>query len=147
MFAFSWHRVDRGGDSSEPVCSPGGDRELDVVGSEESGAVVVTDVPVGLHDVGETVGANSDLLEALTSVRVVNEPWGSLRANGHVGLLTVEEELGGSHVDGDVWNGVIGGGGTNSRITGCEDMMILIGLIGVGDDEDERVKKLRLRRV
>ena len=39
-----------GGNSTEPVRSPGGGGELDVVGSEESNAVIVADVPASLRD-------------------------------------------------------------------------------------------------
>ena len=102
--------VCRSGDSAEPVRSPGGDGEFDVVGSEESDTVVVADVPAGLHDVGETVSASSDLLEVVAPPRVVvNEPWGGLRANGPVGVLVVEEELSDGHIGGDMWDGAIGG--------------------------------------
>ena len=90
--------------------SPGGDGEFDVVGSEESDTVVVADVPAGLHDVGETVGASSDLLEVVAPARVVvDEPWGGLGANGPVWVLIVKEELSDGHVCGDVWDGAIGG--------------------------------------
>ena len=90
--------------------SPGGDGELDVVGSEESDTVVVADVPAGLHDVSETVGASSNLLEVIAPARVVvDEPWGGLRTNGPVWVLVVEEELSDGHVGRDVWDGAIGG--------------------------------------
>ena len=69
-------RVGRSGDGTEPVDCPGGDGEFDVVGGEESDTVVVADVPAGFHDVGESVGAGSDLLEVIAPARVVvNEPW------------------------------------------------------------------------
>ena len=41
------------------VRSPGGDRELGVVGIEESDTVDITDIPAGLHDVSKTVGPSS----------------------------------------------------------------------------------------
>ena len=103
-------RVCRSSDGPEPVRSPGGDGELDMVGSEESDTVVVTDVPAGLHDIGETVGASSDLLEVVGPTRIViDEPWGGLGADGPVGVLVVEEELSDGHVGGDVWDGAIRG--------------------------------------
>ena len=102
--------VRRSGDSTEPVRSPGGDGEFDVVGSKECDAVVVTDVPAGLHDVGETVGASPDLLEVVVPARVVvDEPWGGLGTYRPVGVLVVEEKLSDGHVGGDVWNGAIRG--------------------------------------
>ena len=102
--------VSRRRDGPEPVRSPGGNREFDVVWGEESDTVVVADVPAGLHDVGESVGAGSDLLEVVAPARVVvNEPWGGLGANGPVGVLVVKEELSDGHVGGDVWDGAIGG--------------------------------------
>ena len=55
--------VCRSSDSTKPVRSPGGDGELDVVGSEEGDTVVVADVAAGLHDVGEAVSASPDLFE------------------------------------------------------------------------------------
>ena len=102
--------VGRSGDSTEPVRSPGGDRKFDMVGSEESDTVVVTDVPACLHDVGETVGTSPNLLEVVAPARIaIDEPWGCLRANGPVGVLIVKEELGDSHVGGNVWDSAIGG--------------------------------------
>ena len=102
--------IGRGGDSPEPVRSPGGDGELDVVGSKESDTIVVADVPAGLHDVGKTVGASSDLLEVVgPACVVVDEPWSGLRANGPVGVLVIEEELSDGHVCGDVWDSAIRG--------------------------------------
>ena len=59
------------GVSTEPVRSPGADRELEMVGSEEGDTVVIADAPAGLHNVGETVGASSDLLEMVAPARVV----------------------------------------------------------------------------
>lgn len=41
------------------VRSPGGDRELCVVGSEESDTVAVTDIPADLRDVSKTAGLSS----------------------------------------------------------------------------------------
>ena len=102
--------VCRSGDSAEPVRSPGGDGELDVIGSEESDTVVVADVPAGPHDVGKTVGASPDLFEVVAPARVVvNEPWGVLRTNGPIGVLVVEGELSDGHVGGDMWDGAIRG--------------------------------------
>lgn len=103
-------RVGRSGDGTEPVRSPGGDWELDVVGSEESDTVVVADVPAGFHDVGESVGASSDFLEVVAPICVVvNEPRGGLKANRPVWVVIVEEELGNSHVGGNVWDSAVGG--------------------------------------
>ena len=102
--------IGRSSDSAKPVRSPGGDGELDVVRGEESDTVVVADVPASFHDVSETVGASSDLLEVVAPARVVvNEPWGGLWTDGPIGVLVVEEELSESHVGGDVWDGAIGG--------------------------------------
>ena len=90
--------------------SPGGNGELDVVWGEESDTVVVTDVPASFHDVGESVGSSSNLLEVVTPTRVVvNEPRGGLRTNRPIWVVEVEEKLGNSHVGGNVWDGAIGG--------------------------------------
>ena len=79
--------------------SPGGDGELDVVGGEERDTVAVADIPAGFHDVGDSVGASSDLLEVVTPTRiVVNEPRHGFGANRPVWVLIVEEELSDSHV-------------------------------------------------
>lgn len=102
--------VSRSGDSTEPMRSPGGDGELDVVGGEESDTVVVSDVPAGLHDVGEAVGASSNLLEMVAPARVVvDKPWGIVRADRPVEVVIVKEELGNGHVGGNVWDGSIAG--------------------------------------
>lgn len=104
QFVHEEGRVDRGGDSPEHVWSPGGDGELDVVGSEENDTVV-TDVPVSVHDIGETVGAIqiSSRWRLLSVSSSMNH--GAVRANGHVGVLIV---LGDSYICGNAWNGVIG---------------------------------------
>ena len=93
-----------------------------MVGSKESDTVVVADVPAGLHDVGETVGAGPDLLEVVAPARVVvDEPWGGLRANGPVGVLVVEEELSDGHVCGDVRDSAIGGDEFLDNLLGRHD--------------------------
>lgn len=89
---------------------PGSDRELDVVGSEESDTVAIPDVPAGFHDVSERVGTSSDLLKVVTPARlVVNQPWRSLGANRSVWVMIVEEELGNGHVGGNVRDSAVGG--------------------------------------
>lgn len=81
-----------------------------MIGSEEGDTVVVVDIPTGLHDVGEGVGASPYLLEVVAPAGIiVDEQWGGLRTNGLVGVLVVEEELGKSHVGGNVRDGAIGG--------------------------------------
>ena len=110
LCGFQIGEICRGGNSTEPVCSPSGDGKLDVVGSEESDTVVVADVPAGLHDIGKTVGTGSNLLKMIAPASVVvDEPWGGVRADGPVGVVIVKEKLCNGHVGGHVWDGAIGG--------------------------------------
>ena len=41
--------IGRGGNSTEPALSLGGDAELDMVGGEESNTVIVPNIPADLH--------------------------------------------------------------------------------------------------
>ena len=103
-------RVCRGGDSTEPVRSPGGDRELDMIWGEKSDAVVVADIPAGFHDICESIGASLNLLEEVAPTRViVNEPRRVRSANRPIGVVVVEEELSNGQIGGNVWDGAIGG--------------------------------------
>ena len=110
-------RVGRSGNCTEPVRSPGGDGEFDMVRSEESDTVIVADVPAGFHDIGKSVGASSDFLKMVAPSRVVvDEPWRGLRANRPIRVVIIEEELGNGHVGGNVRDRAIGG---DKFLDGC----------------------------